>query len=63
MVWELAVGDTIVATFIWPLAATMAELATMFENGGDVGSISLTHEATTTPTDDGASRSPAASLL
>ena len=31
MVWELAVGDTVVLTFIWPHVGTMAELATMFE--------------------------------
>lgn len=44
MVWELAVGDTVVLTFIWPHVGTMAEFATMFENGGYVGSLSLTHE-------------------
>ena len=54
MVWELAVGDTVVLTFIWPHVGTMAELATMFENGGYVGSLSLTHEAPP-PTGDGAS--------
>ena len=47
MVWELAVGDTIVATFIWPHVGTMAELATMFGNVGYVGSISLPHDSTT----------------
>ena len=41
MVWELAVGDTVVLTFIWPHVGTMAEFATMFENGGYVVSISL----------------------
>lgn len=45
MVWELAVGDTMVLTFIWPHEGTMAEFATMFENGGYVESLSLTHEA------------------
>ena len=44
MVWELAVGDTVVLTFIWPHVGTMAEFATMFENGGYVGSLSLTYE-------------------
>ena len=39
-------------TLLWPpssgpLAATMAELATMFGNVGYVGSISLPHDSTT----------------
>ena len=54
MVWELAVGDTVVLTFIWPHVGTMAELATMFENGGYVGSLSLIYEVPP-PTSDGAS--------
>lgn len=45
MVWELAVGDTVVLTFIWPHVGTMAEFATMFGNGGYVGSLSLIYEA------------------
>ena len=55
-------------TLLWPpssgpLAATMAELATMCETGGYVGSLSLTHEAPP-PTGDGASgRLPSTAAL